>query len=160
MLKSGARLKKGGIRFGYKIKDPKRWGGVEFDNNNNVISIEEKQINPKAEYAVTGLYFYDNKVVEIAKNIKPSNRGELEITCINNAYLKNNELKLDLLGKGFTWLDTGTVDSILEASLFVQSIQMRQWHIIAYIKDMPFLHVVSRQQSLEQIHKKYHEDIM
>ena len=157
MLKSAASLNQGATIFGYKVKDPQRFGVVEFDNNNNVISIEEKPINPKSEYAVTGLYFYDNKVVEIAKNIKPSNRGELEITCINNAYLKNNELKVDLLGRGFAWLDTGTVDSILEASLFVQTIQNRQGHIIACIEEIAFLKGWIKKEALEKLSKNYKE---
>ncbi len=157
MLKSAASLNQGATIFGYKVKDPQRFGVVEFDNNNNVISIEEKPINPKSEYAVTGLYFYDNKVVEIAKNIKPSNRGELEITCINNAYLKNNELKVDLLGRGFAWLDTGTVDSILEASLFVQTIQNRQGHIIACIEEIAFLNGWIKKEALEKLSKNYKE---
>jgi glucose-1-phosphate thymidylyltransferase len=109
--------------FGYYVKDPERFGVAEFDNKGNVISIEEKPENPKSNYAVVGLYFYTNEMIQIAKNIKPSNRGELEITSVNQIYLKQNNLKVELLGRGFTWLDTGTHESLLEAGQFIESIE-------------------------------------
>ena len=112
--------------FGYYVKDPERFGVAEFDNKGNVISIEEKPENPKSNYAVVGLYFYTNEVIQIAKNVKPSNRGELEITSVNQVYLSQNNLKVELLGRGFAWLDTGTHDSLLEAGQFIESIEKRK----------------------------------
>lgn len=112
--------------FGYYVNDPERFGVVEFDKNKNVISIEEKPQNPKSNFGVTGLYFYDNRVVEFAKKIKPSNRGELEITDLNNLYLRNRAIKVQLLGRGFAWLDTGTMDSLAEATSFVKTVQNMQ----------------------------------
>ena len=124
--------------FGYYVNDPKRYGVLSFDDNKNVKSIEEKPLHPKSNYAVVGLYFYPNSVVKIAKQITPSKRGELEITSINNTYLKNNELNVELLGKGFTWLDTGTPDSLLEASNFMQAIEKRQGLKVACIEEIVF----------------------
>ena len=124
--------------FGYYVNDPKRYGVLSFDDNKNVKSIEEKPLHPKSNYAVVGLYFYPNSVVKIAKQITPSKRGELEITSINNTYLKNNELNVELMGKGFTWLDTGTPDSLLEASNFIQTIEKRRGLKVACIEEIAF----------------------
>lgn len=122
--------------FGYQVKDPERFGVVEFDDNNKVISIEEKPQNPKSEYAVTGLYFYDNKVIKYAKELKPSLRDELEITDINNIYLKNNTLNIELLGRGFAWLDTGTHKSLMQAGQYVQTIEENQGIKIACLEEI------------------------
>jgi glucose-1-phosphate thymidylyltransferase len=138
LLKKAQQEKSGATIFGYQVKDPERFGVVEFDKNLKAISIEEKPTKPKSNFAVTGLYFYDNDVVEIAKTIKPSARGELEITDINNIYLQNNKLKVQLLRRGFAWLDTGTHDSLLEASMFVQTIQKRQGYKVACVEEIAY----------------------
>lgn len=136
ILKKATTLKEGAIVFGYQVKDPSRFGVVAFDENKNAISIEEKPENPKSNFAVTGLYFYDNEVVSIAKKVQPSKRGELEITDINNEYLKRKKLKVQLLGRGFAWLDTGTFESLLEASQFVETVQKRQGYMIACLEEI------------------------
>lgn len=125
-LRRAAALKQGACLFGYQVKDPERFGVVEFDEDNRVISLEEKPAKPRSNYAVTGLYFYDNDVVDIARQVTPSSRGELEITSINQAYLERGDLSVDLLGRGYAWLDTGTHESLLEAGMFVQTIERRQ----------------------------------
>ena len=136
LLLDAAQKSEGATVFGYEVNDPERFGVVDFDSEMNVLSIEEKPQKPKSNFAVTGLYFYDNKVIEYAKKVRPSSRGELEITSINQMYLKNNSLSLKLLGRGFAWLDTGTHDSLLDASSFVETIQKRQGYKIACLEEI------------------------
>jgi glucose-1-phosphate thymidylyltransferase len=140
MLKNANKniLKGKSTVFGYYVKDPQRFGVAEFDNKGNVISIEEKPKNPKSNYAVVGLYFYTNEVIQIAKNVKPSNRGELEITSVNQVYLSQNNLKVELLGRGFAWLDTGTHDSLLEAGRFIESIEKRKGLKVACLEEIAY----------------------
>ena len=137
-LKIATSRSTGATVFGYHVKDPERFGVVEFANNGRVISIEEKPLKPKSNYAVTGLYFYDNDVIEIAKSIKPSHRGELEVTDINKVYQARGDLNVQLLGRGFAWLDTGTHDSLMEAGQFIQTIEHRQGLKVACLEEIGF----------------------
>lgn len=136
--------------FGYYVKDPERFGIVEFDKNRNVVSVEEKPQHPKSNYCITGLYFYDNRVVKMAKQVKPSARGELEITDLNRLYLNEGKLKVQLLGRGFAWLDTGTMDSLMEASVFVQTVQNRQGVVISAPEEIAYMEgLITKEQLLE-----------
>lgn len=149
-LKKAAGQSCGATIFGYYVEDPERFGIVEFDENGKAVSIEEKPRNPKSNYCVTGLYFYDNKVVEYAKHLKPSARGELEITDLNRIYLENGELNVELLGQGFTWLDTGTHDSLADASDFVKTIEQHQHRKIACLEEIAYLNGwISREEILQ-----------
>jgi glucose-1-phosphate thymidylyltransferase len=147
ILRDSAQLTHGGLIFGYLVKDPERYGVVEFDHNNRVVGITEKPAKPKSKYAVPGLYFYDNEVIAIAEEVQPSARGELEITDINNAYLRQGSLRVEPLGRGFCWLDTGTHESLQQASSYVQAVQERQGLKIACIEEIAYeLGYIDREQ--------------
>ena len=150
MLQRAANKEKGATVFGYHVQDPERFGVVEFDERMKAISIEEKPERPKSNYAVTGLYVYDNNVIEIAKNIKPSPRGELEITDVNKSYLENGLLDVEIMGRGFAWVDTGTHESLLEASTFIETIEKRQNLKVACLEEISYrMGYISRDQLLE-----------
>lgn len=151
VLKEAANLESGAIVFGYPVKNPKQFGIVEFDKDGKVLSIEEKPENPKSNFAVPGLYFYDNKVIEIAKNVKPSARGELEITAVNNEYLRRGELKVRELGRGVAWLDTGTYDGMKEATDFVAIMQKRQGYYVSSIEEIAYRRGYINKQQLYRL---------
>ena len=136
LLRQAVNRQKGATVFGYQVKDPERFGVVAFDENKRAISIEEKPVKPKSNYAVTGLYFYDNDVIEISKKVKPSDRGEVEITTVNQMYMERGDLNVELLGRGFAWLDTGTHESLLEAAQFVETIEKRQGYKVACLEEI------------------------
>ena len=167
-LRDAANKREGATVFGYYVDDPERFGIVEFDANGNAISIEEKPEHPKSNYCVTGLYFYDNKVVEYAKSLKPSKRGELEITDLNRMYLENGELQVELLGQGFTWLDTGTHASLVDATNFVYTVETHQHRKIACLEEIAYLNRwITKDQMMEiyEVYKKnqygaYLKDVM
>ncbi|MBP3853576.1 MAG: glucose-1-phosphate thymidylyltransferase RfbA [Erysipelotrichaceae bacterium] len=154
-LKAAASKTNGATVFGYYVKDPERFGVVEFDEEGKAISLEEKPTQPKSNYAVTGLYFYDNKVVEYAKNLKPSARGELEITDLNRIYLENNELSVTLLGEGFTWLDTGTHESLVDATNFIKTIEDHQHRKIACLEEIAFKNGWIDMDQMKEIYEIY-----
>lgn len=165
LLSGCTELDKGGIVFGYKVRDPNRYGVVEFDEIQNVLSIEEKPERPKSSYAVTGLYFYDNEVVDIASGLTPSARGELEITDVNNVYLKRGRLKVEIMGRGFAWLDTGTHESLHQAANFVQAVQDRQGTRISSVEEIAFRKdFINREQletlAMEMIKNEYGKYLM
>ena len=149
-LQEAAKKEDGATVFGYHVNDPERFGVVEFDENMHALSIEEKPEHPKSNYAVTGLYFYDNDVVEIAENLKPSDRGELEITDVNKEYLRRGKLDVKVMGRGYAWLDTGTHDSMLEAASFISTIQKRQNLKVACLEEIAYrMHWISREKLIE-----------
>lgn len=155
VLQEARHFHQGGIIFGYQVANPERYGVVVFDQDQKVISIEEKPQIPKSNYAVPGLYFYDNSVIGIAKNLKPSKRGELEITAVNNEYLKRNQLSVQIIGRGVAWLDTGTHDSLLDASNYVRAIQKRQGQYIACIEEIAYRMGFINKKELEDLADNY-----
>ena len=155
VLERCVRLKRGGIIFGYPVKDPERYGVVEFDSQGKVIGIEEKPEKPRSKYAVPGIYFYDNQVIEIAKSLKPSARGELEITDVNLVYLNRGELQVELLGRGYAWLDAGTHGSLHQASSFIQAIQQRQGFKIGCVEEIAFRKGYIDKEQLLALARKY-----
>ena len=155
MMKGAIKANKGATVFGYTVKDPERFGVVEFDNNKKAISLEEKPKCPKSNYAVTGLYFYDNNVCEYAKSLKPSARGELEITDLNKIYLEKGLLNVEILGRGFAWLDTGTHDSMLQASLFVQTMELNKGVKIACLEEIAYNQGFATRDELMKNIEKY-----
>lgn len=159
MLKQAVARAKGATVFGYQVKDPERFGVVEFDEQKRAISLEEKPTHPKSHFAVTGLYFYDNEVIQIAKEVKPSERGELEITTVNQMYLERGDLNVELLGRGFAWLDTGTHASLLEAAQFVETIEKRQGYKVACLEEIALNNGwLSKEQVLEIGHSMSKND--
>jgi glucose-1-phosphate thymidylyltransferase len=153
ILKEASSLREGGFVFGYYVRNPQRYGVIEFDKNCNITSIIEKPKKPKSNWAITGLYFYDNEVVKIAKKIKPSPRGELEITDVNNAYLKRKKLKVRLFTRGYAWLDTGTPDSLIDASIFIKTIEERQGLKIGCIEEVAYRMGFISKKQLENLSK-------
>jgi len=158
LLREVASRDKGATIFGYYVRDPRAYGVVEFDVNGKAISIEEKPEHPKSNYAVPGLYFYDNQVVDIAANVKPSARGEIEITSINNEYLRRGELRVETMGRGFAWLDTGTYDGLLEASNFIATIQKRQGMYVSCIEEISYRNGWLTKEQLLELAKGYKTD--
>lgn len=158
LLEKAFSRKEGATVFAYKVKDPNRFGVVEFNENKKALSIEEKPSNPKSNYAVTGLYFYDNKVVEYAKNLKPSVRGELEITDLNNIYLKNGKLNVEIFGRGFAWLDTGTHESLLQASQYIHTIEINQGVKVACIEEIAYNKGFISKEQLLKLASEYNND--
>jgi len=158
LLKEACARKSGASIFAYQVRDPQRYGVVTFNKNNKATRIEEKPKNPRSDWAVTGLYFYDNSVVRIAKKLKPSKRGELEITDVNQAYLKQKKLHVQLLGRGYAWLDTGTYDSLIDASAFIKTIEERQGMMIGCIEDIAFRRGFISRKQLRQIGLSYKTD--
>ncbi|WP_423813588.1 glucose-1-phosphate thymidylyltransferase RfbA [Psychrobacter sp. 219-2-C] len=154
LLRKAASQASGATVFGYQVKDPERFGVVEFDENKKAISIEEKPPKPKSNYAVTGLYFYDNDVIEIAKQVKPSDRGELEITTVNQMYMERGDLNVELLGRGFAWLDTGTHESLIEAGMFVETVEKRQGFKIACLEEIAYNNGWLNKDDLKRIGKE------
>ena len=155
MLRQAVARQKGATVFGYQVKDPERFGVVEFDEEKRAVSLEEKPKHPKSNFAVTGLYFYDNDVVKIAKQVKPSDRGELEITTVNQMYLDRGDLNVELLGRGFAWLDTGTHKSMLEASNFIEAIQTRQKVFIACLEEIAYTNKWINDEELRKLGNRY-----
>ncbi len=161
LLKKSVKVvdkEKKAVVFGYEVKDPERYGVVEFNNNMEVVTIKEKPVYPKSNYAVVGLYFYPNKVIKVAKNVKPSKRGELEITSVNNSFLDANRLKVELLARGFAWLDTGTIDAINNASNFIRTIEERQGLKVSCLEEISYINGFINKSSLEEIVKKLPDD--
>ncbi len=158
MLKEAACLRQGAVIFGYYVKDPERYGVIEFNDSGKVVSIEEKPKKPRSNYAISGLYFYDNDAVKIAQKVKPSKRGELEITSVNNEYLKRGSLRVKLMGRGYAWLDTGTYDSLIDASLFIKTIEERQGLKIGCIEEVAYRMGYIDRAGLKRISRQVNEN--